>query len=41
MSRVTIDRATGALRVGGAKTFPLGLSNPPPLGGKAPNGSTA
>ena len=38
MSRVTIDKATGALRVGGAKTFPLGLSNPPPLGGKAPSG---
>ena len=38
MSRVTVDRATGALRVGGAKVFPLGLSNPPPLGGMAPNG---
>ena len=38
MSRVTVDQATGALRVAGAKTFPLGLSNPPPLGGKAPNG---
>ena len=38
MSRVTIDRATGALRVGGAKTFPLGLSNPPPLGREAPSG---
>ena len=38
MSRVTVDRATGALRIGGAKAFPLGLSNPPPLGAKAPNG---
>ena len=38
MSRVTVDKATGALRVAGAKAFPLGLSNPPPLGGKAPNG---
>ena len=38
MSRVTVDRATGSLRVGGAKAFPLGLSNPPPLGAKAPNG---
>ena len=38
MSRVTVDRATGALRIGGAKAFPLGLSNPPPLGSKAPNG---
>ena len=33
MSRVTIDKATGALRVAGAKVFPLGLSNPPPLDG--------
>ena len=39
MSRVTVDRATGALRIGGAKVFPLGLSNPPPLGGTAPNGA--
>ena len=38
MSRVTIDRATGSLRIGGAKVFPLGLSNPPPLGGKTPAG---
>lgn len=41
MSRVTVDKATGALRVGGAKTFPLGLSNPPPFAGKAPNGADA
>jgi hypothetical protein len=38
VSRVTVDTATGALRIGGAKVFPLGLSNPPPLGGAAPNG---
>src|SRR5215210_5165023 len=38
MSRVTIDRSTGALLVGGTKSFPLGLSNPPPLGGKTPDG---
>jgi len=38
VSRVTIDRATGSLRIGGAKVFPLGLSNPPPLGGKTPAG---
>jgi hypothetical protein len=38
VSRVTVDRATGTLRVAGAKSFPLGLSNPPPLGSKAPNG---
>ncbi|MGI9112140.1 MAG: hypothetical protein ACR2GT_08110 [Gaiellaceae bacterium] len=38
MSRVTIDGATGVLRIGGAKLFPLGLSNPPPLGGTTPAG---
>ena len=41
MSRVTIDRATGAIRVGGAKTFPLGLSSPPPHDGRAPSGQDA
>ena len=39
MSRVTIDQATGALRVGGVKTFPLGLSNGPPPGGTTPDGA--
>jgi hypothetical protein len=38
VSRVTIDRATGVLVVDGAKVFPLGLSNPPPPGSKAPSG---
>ena len=38
MSRVTIDKPTGALRIGGTKVFPLGLSNPPPLGGTTPGG---
>jgi hypothetical protein len=38
VARVTIDRTTGVLRIGGAKRFPLGLSNPPPLGGRAPSG---
>ena len=38
LSRVTIDRATGVLLIEGKKVFPLGLSNPPPLGGKAPSG---
>ena len=38
MSRVTIDRATGSLRIGGRKVFPLGLSNGPPLGGMTPDG---
>jgi hypothetical protein len=36
VSRVTVDKATGALRVAGAKAFPLGLSDPPPLDDKAP-----
>lgn len=38
MSRVTIDPATGVLLVGGKKVFPLGLSNPPPLGKQTPSG---
>jgi hypothetical protein len=38
VSRVTIDGPTGALRIGGEKIFPLGLSNGPPLGGKTPDG---
>jgi hypothetical protein len=38
VSRVTIDRPTGALRIGGKKVFPLGLSNPPPLGSTTPGG---
>src|SRR5688500_10279851 len=38
VSRVTIDGPTGALRIGGQKVFPLGLSNAPPLGGTTPGG---
>lgn len=38
MSRVAIDRATGVLVIGGRKVFPLGVSNPPPLGIEAPSG---
>ena len=38
MSRVTIDGPTGALRIGGKKVFPLGLSNAPPLGATTPGG---
>ena len=41
MSRVTVDRPTGVLRIGGAKTFPLGLSNPPPTAGTTPDGKDA
>jgi hypothetical protein len=36
-SPVTID-PTGVLVIDGKKVFPLGLSNPPPLGKQAPNG---
>jgi hypothetical protein len=38
MSRVTIDGPTGVLVVDGRKVFPIGFSNPPPLGRKAPSG---
>jgi hypothetical protein len=41
MSRVTIDGQTGVLHIDGEKVFPLGLSNPPPLGVKAPDGADA
>lgn len=37
MRHVTLDQ-TGVLRVEGTKLFPLGLSNPPPLGTLAPSG---
>jgi hypothetical protein len=40
MTRVTID-TTGALVVDGQKVFPLGLSLPPPVGGKTPDGKDA
>jgi hypothetical protein len=32
---------TGVLDIDGAKLFPLGVSNPPPLGGKTPEGEDA
>ncbi len=41
MSRVTIDGQTGVLQIDGEKVFPLGLSNPPPLGAKTPGGKDA
>ena len=37
---VSVD-PTGVLVVDGAKLFPLGVSNPPPLGGKTPEGKDA
>ena len=38
---VSIDGPTGSLVVNGQKVFPLGLSDPPPLGGTAPGGNDA
>lgn len=38
---VAIDAATGSLVVNGQKFFPLGLSDPPPLGNAAPGGNDA
>jgi len=35
---VAAAAATGVLVVEGQKLFPLGLSNPPPVGKQAPNG---
>jgi hypothetical protein len=40
MTSVTLD-PTGALVVDGQKVFPLGLSLPPPVGGKTPAGKDA
>jgi hypothetical protein len=37
----TIDAATDDLLVGGSRVFPLGLSDPPPLGSTAPSGLDA
>ena len=39
MSHVTLDQ-TGVLGVAGKKVFPIGVSNPPPLGKKAPSGKS-
>jgi hypothetical protein len=38
---VEIDSATGVLVVDGTKLFPIGFSNPPPLGAKAPSAKPA
>lgn len=37
MAKTVIDAATGDLLVGGRRVFPLGLSDPPPVGGVAPD----
>jgi hypothetical protein len=41
MSTATIDSTTGCLLLDGERVFPLILSDPPPLGGKTPDGSDA
>ena len=41
MSVVRVDRSTGALVVEERRTFPIVVSNGPPLGAKAPNGNDA
>jgi hypothetical protein len=38
MSVVAVDPATGSLTIDGAKVFPLVLAQPPPQGGKTPDG---
>jgi hypothetical protein len=41
VTRTTVDAATGDLLVGGKRVFPIGLSDPPPVDGKAPDGGPA
>jgi hypothetical protein len=41
MTATSIDAATGNLLVAGQPVFPIGLSDPPPLGTTAPNGRDA
>jgi hypothetical protein len=41
MAANSIDASTGNLLVGGKPVFPLGLSDPPPLGSTAPSGLDA
>ena len=41
MSNVSIDLATGNLLIAGKPVFPIGLSDPPPLGSTAPGGLDA
>src|SRR5919201_3443928 len=38
---VEIDNTSGVLVVNGKKLFPIGFSNPPPLGAKAPSAKPA
>jgi hypothetical protein len=41
VAKSSIEAATGDLLVGGSRVFPLGLSDPPPLGTTAPSGLDA
>ena len=41
MTASSVDAATGCLLVGGTRVFPVGLSDPPPLGSTAPSGLDA
>ena len=41
MSVIVIDKASGSVVAGGKKVFPIGVSNPPPLGAKTPDGKDA
>lgn len=41
MTKTTVDPATGDLRVGGRRVFPIGLSDPPPVDSTAPSGRPA
>ena len=41
MTASSVDAATGCLLVGGKPVFPIGLSDPPPLGTIAPSGVDA
>jgi hypothetical protein len=40
-TNVQVDNATGVLLIDGTKLFPIGFSNPPPLGAKAPSSKPA
>ena len=41
MPNVEVDQATGVLLIDGKQLFPIGFSNPPPLGAKAPSAKPA
>ena len=41
MTVTKLDSKSGCLLVGGKRVFPLGLSDPPPVNGTAPNGKPA